>query len=153
MQDAAQGMPGQTGRTTITVTGRGTASGTPDLAYVSVSVQTSGTTAAEATRKNAEIMTSVLQELRAAGLAPGDVQTTGLHVNPVRAPLAPPPPPRRAVPTEAPLSYSASNSLTVTVQDVSRLGALLDAMVGAGATEIHGVRFGVRDRGHWSTKP
>jgi uncharacterized protein YggE len=145
VQGAEAGAMPQAPGTTVTVSGQGRAVGTPDLAHASVSVQTAGDTAAEAARKNAEIMTAVLQELWAAGLAAGDVQTSGLHVRPIHMPIGPPSPKLSADALAAPLGYVASNTVTVTVQDLGRLGALLDAVVGAGATEIGGVQFSVRD--------
>src|SRR4051812_16538717 len=67
---------------TITVGGDGEASAAPDVAYVSVGVQTQGATAAEATAENSRRMTAILDALRARGLGPRDLQTSGLTVSP-----------------------------------------------------------------------
>ena len=42
--------------------------------------------------------------------------------------------------------YVARNSIEVRVDDVSRLGELLELSVGQGATTVHGLRFDLKDR-------
>jgi uncharacterized protein YggE len=42
--------------------------------------------------------------------------------------------------------YTASNEVRVTVLDLARLGPTLDAVVGAGATNVGQVSFGLRSR-------
>ena len=66
----------------ITVNGEGEASAMPDVAYVTVGVQTQNETAAAAVGENSRAMTAVLDAMRARGLASRDLQTTGLSVSP-----------------------------------------------------------------------
>ena len=43
--------------------------------------------------------------------------------------------------------YRASNTVTVRVRDLSKLGTLLDQSVGSGANELRGLSFGLSERG------
>ena len=120
---------------TITVMGEGSASGSPDVAYVTVGVQTQGATAAEATADNSRRMTAVLDALRALGVAPQDLQTSGLSVAP-----------QYSAPNRLEIvGYQATNQVVVTVNQVDQAGPLLDAALAAGANRIGGLRFGIRD--------
>ena len=120
---------------TITVGGEGEASAAPDVAYVSVGVQTQAATAAEATADNSRRMTAVLDALRARGLGPRELQTSGLNVTPQYQRDRP----------DVLTGYQATNMLTITVNDVERAGEILDATLAAGANRIGGLRFGIRD--------
>ena len=41
--------------------------------------------------------------------------------------------------------YQASNQVTVTVNDLAKLGAAVDATVKAGANQVNGISFGLKD--------
>ncbi len=120
---------------TIAVAGEGEASATPDVAYVSVGVQTEGATAAEATDDNSRTLAAVLDAMRALGVGTTDLRTSGLSV------LARFDTNR----TTQVVGYTATNYVTVTVADVDRAGELLDAALRAGANRVSGVRFDIRD--------
>jgi uncharacterized protein YggE len=47
---------------------------------------------------------------------------------------------------QIPRGYVARNTIEVRVDDLSKLGDVLDAAVGSGATSLHGLRFDVKDR-------
>src|SRR5437762_3580985 len=79
---AAQAPAPNAGRPTVSVVGEGEATGAPDVAYVSVGVQTQSGTAAEATAENSRLMAAVLSALRARGVVSADLQTSGLAVAP-----------------------------------------------------------------------
>ncbi|HEY7066984.1 MAG TPA: SIMPL domain-containing protein [Chloroflexota bacterium] len=144
----------------LTVSGEGTASAAPDVAYVSVGVQTQGKTAAEATGDNSRLMAAVLAALQGQGVRPQDLRTSGLSVVPQYAPPQPVSTGAPGVPQPAPppgygsaygtgdiVGYQSTNSVTVTVNEVERASALLDVALGAGANRIGGVRFAIRDTG------
>jgi uncharacterized protein len=145
---------------TLTVAGEGTASAAPDVAYVSLGVQTQGKTAVEATGENSRLMSSVLTALQARGVRPQDLRTSGLTVTPQYAPppstVSPSPPgvpqpglvPGPNTPSQPGeiVGYQASNNVTVTVNEVERASELLDAALGAGANRVGGLIFRIRDR-------
>jgi uncharacterized protein YggE len=118
---------------TITVGGEGEASAAPDVAYVTVGVQTQGATAAGVVAENSRRMAAVLDAMRARGLGSRELQTSGLSVSP-------------QLDREQQITgYQATNNVTITVNEVDRAGELLDAALAAGANRIGGLRFGLRD--------
>jgi uncharacterized protein YggE len=102
-----------------------------------VGVMTQGPTADEAMRANAGRMNALIAALRRQGIAAADIQTSGVNLNPQYV----------YEPNVAPRlnGYQANNQVTVRVMDIARVGAALDAAIGAGGNEVQGVSFGLRD--------
>ena len=123
--------------TALTVSAFGEVKTAPDVATITLGVQTQGPTAADASASNAQRMNSMMAALRRAGIAERDIQTTGLSLNPQYVYEQNQPPRLNA--------YNANNQVTVRVLDLARLGATLDAAVSAGANEVQGVSFGLRN--------
>jgi len=127
---------------TITVVGLGKASGTPDVAYVTVGVETRDASVQVAVDDNAEIMNDVLDALKALGIADQDLQTSNYSVYTEREPT-----PRTVEEEEAEgaLVYQVRNQVSVKVRDLDLLEDVLDEAVSAGANSIYGIQFGVDD--------
>lgn len=106
----------------------------PDRALISFSVETRGKTAAEAGRENARIQAGVLDTLRKLGIAAAQMRTQGLNISPE---YEYPQDGRR--PTV--VGYQARNSVQVEVRQLSQAGALIDAGLAKGATNVGGLRF------------
>lgn len=123
---------------TINVQGEGRASVAPDLATVSLGVTTQAPTAAQAMADNATRQTAIIEALRAQGLAPADLQTQGLSLSPLQDYSREGQPPVIT-------GYQAQNIVTARIRDLPRLGAILDAMVAAGATDVQGITFSRED--------
>lgn len=124
----------------ITVTGSADVDVVPDRATITAGVETQAPTAAAALAANSEAMTAVFAALEAAGVEQRDMQTSELNLNPVYEPYrddadAPP----------QVVAYQASNMVTVTVREVTRLGTLVDALAGAGANRLYGIGFEASD--------
>lgn len=129
--------PMQAGMAKVTAQGEGRASVAPDLATVGLGVTTQAPTAAQAMADNAARQTQVIEALKAQGVAAEDLQTQGLSLYPVQTQAEGKPP--------TITGYQAQNIVSVRVRDLTRLGPLLDAMVGAGATDVQGVSFSRED--------
>jgi uncharacterized protein YggE len=128
---------------TITVVGKGTTRIEPDMAWVSVGVETSAATISEAVQENETKMASILSALEAAGIASKDIQTTNYSVNLDRYPEPVP-----SVPgTQGEIApvYRVSNNVNVSIRDLTSVGSVLDAVIEAGANNIWGVSFGLDD--------
>ena len=121
--------------TTLNLSAFGETAARPDIASITTGVQVKAPTAAEAMRQNAERMSAVVATLKARGVAERDIQTAGLNLSPQYVYEQNTPP--------RPDGYQASNQVTVTVRDLTRLGQAVDAVVAAGANEINGVAFGL----------
>jgi hypothetical protein len=110
----------------ITVTGLGTVTSVPNEAEFSLGLQTEGATAREALAANSEKMRRVLGALKAAGVDKSDIKTQGISVSPSYA-------------DEGQIDgYTARNSVSVKIHDLSKAGRVLDAASNAGANEVYG---------------
>ena len=123
--------------TTLNISAYGEVKAAPDMASISMGVQTEAPTAAQAMADNARRMTEVVAALKRSGVASRDIQTSGLNLG-AQYDYQPNLPPKLR-------GYQASNQVTVTVYDLARLGQTLDAVVAVGANQINGVSFGLKD--------
>ncbi len=130
----------------ITVVGEGKTSGKPDVAHITVGIETQAALLQSAVDENKTKMNTLLEALKAQGIAEKDIRTSNYSVYTERVA------PSTGVPTKGsePLStdqmiYHVSNQVDVTVRDVNQLGDVLDKAVAAGANNIYGVNFNVED--------
>ncbi|RAK65636.1 SIMPL domain-containing protein [Phenylobacterium kunshanense] len=123
--------------TTLNLSAYGETKVAPDMATITLGVMTEGKTAAEAMQANATRMNAVMASLRKAGIPDKDIQTSNLNLNPQY----------RYQENQPPLlvGYQASNNVTITVNDLKRLGPAVDASVASGANQVHGISFGLQD--------
>lgn len=123
---------------TITVTGEGVVTAAPDLATVSLGVTTQGATAAEAMAANSASLTAVLERVKAAGVEDRDIQTSTLNLNPNWS---------NSDGSSMPViqGYVATNTLSIRVRDLGKLGPILDAAIADGANTLNGVSFGLAE--------
>jgi uncharacterized protein len=131
----AQAAAAETART-ITVTGEGIVQAAPDQATISLGVTTTNETAVEALAANSAAVAEVIAQLKAAGVAEGDLQTSNLSLNPNWSNY-------ESVSGAAISGYTASNQLSVRVRDLDALGSILDAAVSDGANTMNGITFGL----------
>lgn len=122
----------------LTVSGTGQISAVPDMATVTLGVSRAAPAAAEALEAMSADAEAVLARLAAAGIAPRDIQTTGLTV----APRWQPGSPGRPAQVDG---YEASTRVTVQIRDLDALGQVLAAVAAAGANLFQGLDFGLAD--------
>jgi hypothetical protein len=125
--------------TTLDLSATGEVKLAPDMAAITLGVDTIAPTAAEALRANAARMNRVVAALKAAGLPDRDIQTSQLNLSPQYA--SEPNQPQRLT------GYQASNQVDVAVNDLSKLGRVVDAVVGAGADNVGQLSFGLANPG------
>lgn len=124
----------------ITVTGQGAIETAPDMATITVGVTTEAKTAVDALEKNSTSTSAVLDRLNALGIDLRDLQTRNLSLSPRWT--------SRSSSVDAPSEISgfvATNSITVRVRDLPKLGDVLDAVVRDGANTFHGLSFGLQE--------
>ncbi len=109
----------------------------PDRVQISIGVSTQGATAEAAAAQNASQTSAVLASLKGIVEGRGESKTTGYSVTPQYA-YAPNQPPRIK-------GYEASNTVQVTLDDLSQTGKLLDTATGAGANNVSSISFMLRD--------
>jgi uncharacterized protein YggE len=121
----------------IVTTGEAVVKTAPDRAFVTISVESRARAPRDAQKQNADAMTAVQQKLRSARIESEAIRTIAIDLTPEfdyvngRQQLR---------------GYLARNSVEVRVDTLDRLGEVIDATVGSGATSISNVRFDVKRR-------
>lgn len=121
------------------VMGTGEARIPSDRARIDFMVETQAPTAQAAATQNADRMDRVVRALRAAGGQTVVVETGGYELQPVYRPVTR----DNEIPTIE--AYRAVNHVRVRADDVTRVGALIDAGIGASANRIEGLSFEAKD--------
>ena len=121
----------------VVVTGEGIVKVTPDQAWVRIGAESRSKNSKEAQQRNAEVMTTVQQKIAVLGIPKDAVKTVGIDLQPEfdyqngRQTLR---------------GYVARNTIEVRIDDFAKVGDVLDVAVGSGATNVHGLRFDVKNR-------
>jgi uncharacterized protein len=121
----------------IVVTGQGRVTVKPDIAQVTLGVEVTNVSASAAQQAAASQMDAVVSQLKQQGIEDKDIQTVQYNLTPEYDYS------NNRTPTFK--DYRVSNLVAVTVRDITKVGAVLDAVSGAGATRIQGISFSVSD--------
>jgi uncharacterized protein YggE len=121
----------------VVVQGEGVVRHAPDQAFVTVGAESRSMTPREAQTANAQAMTGVQQKIAALGVPKDAVRTVTVTLHQEFD---------YANGRQTPRGYVARNVIEVRVDDLNRLGDVLDAAVGSGATSIQGLRFDLKQR-------
>lgn len=126
-------------RPTLTVTGRGETSIAPDHATLRVGAIAERAVAAEAQAQVNEIAQRILKALRDLKVPENKIKTASVTLSPVYE--------QATTPRERPRisGYRAQNTLQVELDDFQRIGAVLDAAVSVGATQIESLNFQLKN--------
>jgi len=124
----------------ITAVGQATVSAAPDTVTITAGVTNSGRTAREALGTNSQTMTAVFAAMKAMNIPDRDIRTTNLNLQPQYATG-----PAANFADRPVTGYRATNTVSVTIEDVTRAGAVLDALVTAGANQSGGISYAIRN--------
>jgi uncharacterized protein YggE len=121
----------------IVTTGEGVIQAAPDRAWITVIAETRAPNAKEAQRRNTEAMRPVQDALRNARIPADAIRTVGYDLQE-----------EFDFPNNKRVSrgYVARNSIEVRVDDVNRVGELIELAVGQGATRVGGLRFDLKEQ-------
>jgi uncharacterized protein YggE len=122
--------------TRVVVSGEAIVAAQPDTAVLHISVVTQNKNALEAQSENATRSDAVIRAVKAAAEAGAEVKTSGYVLTPQRVYRENQPP--------TITGYEVRNSVTVTMSDLTRVGAVIDAAAGAGANDVDNVTFTLR---------
>ncbi len=119
--------------TLLNISAQAEARRVPDIATLSAGVVTQAVDGNTAMRENAVQMDKVMKAIKAAGIAERDIQTSGINLSPQY----------RYADNEAPkiTGYQASNTVSLKVRDIAKLGKVLDSLAAQGANQINGPSF------------
>ena len=123
-------------QTRITVGGDSIVQAQPDTAILTVAVVTQGKRAIDAQQENATKTDAVVRALKAAAGTGAEVKTSGYSLQPMRVYREGQPP--------LISGYEARNTITVTTGELAKLGNVIDAASQAGANDVTGISFTLR---------
>jgi len=122
---------------TVVASGQGVVHAVPDRAWITISAESRAPSPREAQRLNAEAMRPVQDRLRKAGIPAEAIRTIAYDVqyewdivNNKRVGRG----------------YVARNTIEVRVDEIDRVGELLEIAVNSGATALGGLRFDLKDQ-------
>jgi uncharacterized protein YggE len=121
----------------IVTTGQAVVKQAPDRAWVTIGVESRARVPQEAQRLNTEVMTGVIDRVKAAGIAADAIQTSGYTLQPEFD---------YANGKQNLRGYVARNQVQVRVDALAKTGEVIAAVVATGATNVNGVRFDLKDR-------
>ena len=125
--DVAQGVAAAEEQGGITVNGMGVVHTTPDTAELGLGVVTNGATAQATLAANTAAVRKLVAALRAAGIAPADLQTQQAMLQP-----------RYDENGERVLGYNATTIVSVKIHQLAKVPGIVDAAVAAGANTVYG---------------
>jgi uncharacterized protein len=123
---------------TINVNGTGMVNVAPDIAYISIGVHTEADTAENAVAQNNALTQKVIDAIKAQGVADKDIRTNNFSIYPNQK--------YDANGQPQAMTYVVDNTVNVTVHDLTKMGAMLDAAVKAGANTVNSIQFDVEDK-------
>lgn len=124
------------GSRVIQVSGSGVVSLAADTASIQIGVQTRSDNVKDAQQKNASLMAAVMEAIKKAGVEEKDIMTSQFNVysgydyssdvlgRETKTPY-----------------YEVDNNVTVTINDLTMVGMVLDAAMDAGANTTYGISF------------
>ena len=117
--------------TVVTIVGSGRAEQSARLITVRAGVTAFSKTASRAMQDTNDVMAGLRSELRRHGIEAKDIRTTSLNLG--RG--------TRRIDGRDVEGFNASHMLTVVFRDIGKSGAVIDALVDAGANQIQGPSF------------
>ena len=121
----------------VVVMGEGVVRAAPDQAWVQIGAESRSKNPRDAQAQTAEAMTAVQKRMASAGIPKDAVRTTGydlqMEYDYVNG-------------KQVPRGFVARTGIEVRVDDLARLGEVLDASVASGAATVSGLRFDLKQR-------
>ena len=112
----------------------------PDEATVRLGIVRQSSNAQAAQEQANAVAQEILSAIGKVGVPANQIQTARLILSPVYAPRSPD---ARDAPRI--VAYNASNTISVRLENLTIVGAVIDAGLKAGANQLDGVQFGLRN--------
>lgn len=123
---------------TISVTADAKITATPDIAMTTIGMIVEGQTVAAAQEKNTTVMNSLIEQLRALGIASEDIQTANYNIYP-----------RYNFTEEEGRTldgYEVNQSVQVKIRDLDKANSVIALAGQVGANSVSGLQFTIDDR-------
>lgn len=124
----------------IVVSGTGLVTVTPDQAKVSLGVTTMAPTARKAQQDNALLANQIIEAITGLGIPREKITTQDYSIWPQ---YSYPKPEENRPPVIT--AYQVNNTVIITIDDIKKIGAVVDAAVSAGANQVQSIQFLKKD--------
>lgn len=128
------------GKGIIRVTGGAVIAVTPDVAYITLGVETRDQSAETASQRNSELMTNVIKVLKEYGLTDQELTTSGYSIYSYQ----------EADPSSNPARYQTvyyvRNQVNIKTKHLEDIGTIIDLAIKAGANQVQGISFDVENK-------
>ena len=124
------------GNSTISVSGTGIIKTEPNQAKVYLGVETQSGNVTEALEENSLKMQSIIKAIKKLGIPKDSIETTYFSVYPIRD---------YEKSGEDIIGYRVSNEITVELQDLDKIGAVIEEAMNAGANKVRRIEFGLTE--------
>jgi hypothetical protein len=131
-------------RPRLAVQGEGRMRAEPDQAIVRLGVTAQAETAGAAQQQVNRVADGILEAVRALGVEGRALQTSQLSLYPVYSERQRRMPQQEVADPEI-VGYRASNVVSVRLEELAKIGPVIDGAVAAGANEVQGVDFSLQD--------
>jgi uncharacterized protein len=122
----------------ITTTGTASAEAVPDIATISLGVETERPTAADAARETTRAAQAIVSEIKAQGVEAKDIKTVAVTLGPVYDEVRDS---TGHISRRTLRGYIANNSFAVRIKDIQKAGALASQLIEKGANNFYDIAF------------
>lgn len=124
------------GENIVSVQGEGVIRVVPDVAFITLGVETSNKDMSAAQASNRDIMNGIMGELTRLGIKKDDIQTHSYDVYPEH---------QWENNKSTLIGYKVTNLVRFKIINIDNSGTILDAAAAKGANVVHGIQFTVSD--------
>ncbi|OGY44431.1 MAG: hypothetical protein A2729_02090 [Candidatus Buchananbacteria bacterium RIFCSPHIGHO2_01_FULL_39_14] len=117
---------------TITIDGEGKVTAIPDIAQISLGIQTDKSTVVQAQQENTDKMNKIIAELKKTGIDAKDIKTTNYSIYPRYDWING---------TQILRGYTVSQNVSVKIRNLEKVGSIVDQAGNLGANEVGGLNF------------
>lgn len=121
---------------TVSASGEGVIRATPDIAVISLGVETNNKEMTKAQSENNELMNDIMAELKNQGIQEKDIKTNNYSVYPEYD---------WDNNTQIFRGYKVVNTVSVKIRKIDNTGKVLDAVAAKGANRVNGIQFTVEE--------
>lgn len=122
---------------TIVVEGTSNLSTVPDQATIQIGITTSAADANTAEIENAQVANQIQAALQSLGINKKEIKTTHYNFYPAYN--------NENNKSHEIIAYTVNNTVSVTINDLTKVGTIIDSSIKAGANTIHSIDFTVKD--------
>lgn len=121
----------------LIVSGRGSVQGAADQAMIALGVTTHSAAVRNAQETNAATSQRICDALAELGIAPRDMQTQNYNFNPEYS--------YEDAQRGTITGYTVNNTILVRIQDITKIGQIIDAALTNGANNVNSLEFSIRE--------